>query len=173
MRSEFRPCPCPGAAPSPWPGSPGGRCPWRCDSCGTSIAGREPASEFTQAFAVAAASRAPCSPSTSQSLHQAFQSLQRPRPHSRCSAPGPHSCCSPPGPAPQVPLTVAAAPHTSQSLQPPKPSQSLQRPTVTPDPRGWVRTPVRTEAGRRRATTGAGGVSCLNVLPKCSAKCSA
>ena len=140
MRSEFRPCPCPGAAPSPWPGSPGGRCPWRCDSCGTSVAGREPASEFTQAFAVAAASRAPCSPSTSQSLHQAFQSLQRPRPHSRCSAPGPHSCCSPPG------LTVAAAPrpsqslqrprcpsqllqpHTSQSLQPPKPSQSLQRP---------------------------------------------
>ena len=32
---------------------------------------------------------------------------------------------------------------------------------LTPDPRGWVR--------RRRATTGAGGVSCLNVLPKCSA----
>ena len=76
-RSEFRPCPCPGAAPSPWPGSPGGRCPWPCDSCETSIAGREPASGLTAA----------------------------------------------------------------------------------------VRTPVRTEAGRRRATTGAGGVSCLNVLP--------
>ena len=28
-----------------------------------------------------------------------------------------------------------------------------------------MRTPVRTQAGRRRATTGAGGVSCLNVLP--------
>ena len=60
----------------------------------------------------------------SQSLHQAFQSLQRPRPHSRCSAPGPHSCCSPPG------LTVAAAPRPSQSLQRPRcPSQLLQPPT--------------------------------------------
>ena len=108
-RSEFRPCPCPGAARSPWPGSRGGRCPWRCDSCGTSIAGREPAS--TQAFAVAAASQSPstCSPSTYLTV----------------AAP-----C----------LPVAAAPQA-----------------LTPDPRGWVR--------RRRATTGAGGVSCLNVLP--------
>ena len=100
---------------------------------------------------------------------QASQSLQPPGPHSRCSAPGaPHSCCSPPH------LTVAAAPQALTVAAAPRcPSQSLQRPTVTPDPRGWVRTPVRTEAGRRRATTGAGGVSCLNVLPKCSAKCSA
>ena len=32
---------------------------------------------------------------------------------------------------------------------------------------------MRTEAGRRRATTGAGGVSCLNVLPNVLPKCSA
>ena len=31
-------CPCRGAAPSPWPGSPGGRCPWRSDSSETSTA---------------------------------------------------------------------------------------------------------------------------------------
>ena len=31
-------CPCRGAAPSPWPGSPGGRCAWRSDSSETSTA---------------------------------------------------------------------------------------------------------------------------------------
>ena len=118
-RSEFRPCPCPGAAPSPWPGS-GGRCPWPCDSCETSIAGREPASGLTVA---AALTLHPSVPRPSQSLQprgrpaaQAScpsQSLQRPRPS---SAPGPHSRCSAPPPRP----SVAAAPRC--------PSQSLQRP---------------------------------------------
>ena len=83
-----------------------GRCPWRCDSCGTSIAGREPASESRQ---------------PSPSVARPSQSLQ-PRgcspsklPLTVAAAPqAPHSGCSPR--CPQQPL----------ALQPPKPSQSLQ-----------------------------------------------
>ena len=126
-RSEFRPCPCPGAAPSPWPGSPGGR---------------EPASGLTVA---AALTLHPSVPRPSQSL-QPRGRLQPKQvaPHSRCSAPGlpvaaapqaltvaaaphppgPHSRCSA-----QVPLTVAAPkPSPSLSLTVARPSQSLQRP---------------------------------------------
>ena len=88
----------------------------------------------------------------SQSLHQAFQSLQRPRPSQSRSFSGPHSRCSPPSPHSRCSAQALTAPEA-----------------LTPDPRGWVRIAVRTEAGRRRATTGAGGVSCLNVLPRCSA----
>ena len=123
-RSEFRPCPCPGAAPSPWPGSPGGRCPWPCDSCETSIAGREPASGLTVA---AALTLHPSVPRPSQSLQprgrpaaQAScpsQSLQRPRPSSRCSAPGPHSRCSAPPPRPSQSLQRPGTPHSRCSAQ--------------------------------------------------------
>ena len=117
-----------------------------------------------QAFAVAAASRAPCSPSTSQSL-------QRPRALTVAAAPDALSSLSPA--APSKPQSAAAqAPHSGCSprcpqqplaLQPPKPSQSLQPPSphspvvaapqaltvaaasraslllFSPDPRGWVR----------------------------------
>ena len=147
-----------------------GRCSWRCDSCGTSIAGREPASGLTVAAALTLHPSAPPSPSLRSrcSLAGALQPKQV-APHSRCSAPG-----LPVAAALQA-LTVAAArspPGPSQWLQPPKPSQSLhsrctpqalqppsphspvvapQALTVaaasraslllfSPDPRGWVRT---------------------------------
>ena len=71
-----------------------GRCPWRCDSCGTSIAGREPASESRQ---------------PSPSVARPSQSLQpRGRPAAQASCPS--QSLQPPRP-----LTVAAAPDALSS----------------------------------------------------------
>ena len=58
-----------------------GRCPWRCDSCGTSIAGREPASESRQP------SPSVARPSQSLQPRCPSQSLQPPRPLTVAAAP--------------------------------------------------------------------------------------
>ena len=110
----------------------------RCDSCGTSIAGREPASGLTVAAALTLPPSAPPSPSLRSrcSLAGALQSKQV-APHSRCSAPGLPVAAAPQAltvaAAPQVPLTVAAArqaPHSGCS--PPSPHS---RCTVVAPPR--------------------------------------
>ena len=119
-----------------------GRCSWRCDSCGTSIAGREPASGLIV-------------PKPSQSLQprgrpaaQAScpsQSLQRPRPSSRCSAPGPHSRCSAPG----APHSRCSPPGPSQWLQPPLPSDQAEDGS---DSHIAARTPCKQLSWRQRST---------------------
>ena len=130
-----------------------GRCPWRCDSCGTSIARREPASESRQ---------------PSPSVARPSQSLQ-PRGALQPKQVAPHSRCSPPGPSqwlqPQMPSAALspAAPHSRCSLKGlTAPLQSWGEDRAGEDPgedRGAGATTTRRPPGRDddQPTTGAAG----------------